>query len=119
MRNKILVVESDLAAREQLENILQEIVEEGGELFFTDKREDALAIVKKERPAVVLLASNLMGESKATWIQEGVRVILTLPRGVSDSSGEESLSKPFRPNQVLEKCREYLNREAVPPIPPM
>ncbi|MFC2049438.1 hypothetical protein ACFLR2_02040 [Chlamydiota bacterium] len=118
MRNKILVVESDASACEELDTILQKIVEEGGELIFTHKREDALALLKKECPAVVLLDHTLRGE-RADWVLEGVHIILTLPQGATVPNAEEHLFKPFNASQVLEKCREYLSREVVPPIPPM
>ncbi len=119
MRNKILVVERDAAAREQLEVILQEIVEEGGELIFTQKQEDALEIIKKQHPPVVLLESKLAEEDRGAWNLEGVHVILTYPRGTTAPAGSTHLFKPFKAHQVLEKCREYLSREFVPPIPPM
>ena len=119
MRNKILVVERDVAAREQLETILQEIVEEGGELIFTQKQEDALEIIKKQHPPIVLLDSRLAEEDRSAWNLEGVHVILTYPRGTVAPAGTLHLFKPFQAHQVLEKCREFLSREFVPPTPPM
>ena len=119
MRNKILVVERDGAAREQLETILQEIVEEGGELIFTQKQEDALEIIKKQHPPIVFLEFRLAEENREAWNWKGVHIILTYPRGKVALAGAEHLFKPFRPHQVLEKCREYLSREFVPPSPPM
>jgi hypothetical protein len=116
MHNKILVVETDKAARDELETILQEIAQEGGELFFCDQKEEALAIIKKEHPPVVLLEHTLFDKS---WSQEGVCIIVTVPRGVNLPDGQEYLIKPFRSHQVLEKCRAYLTLEVVPPIPPM
>ena len=116
-RNRILVVESDSAAREQLDNILQEIVEEGGELIFTQKREDALEILKKQRPVVLLLDSRLRG-NHAAWNLEDVHVIILLERGDTATAGEDHLFKPFRANQVIEKCREHLSQDLCPPSLP-
>ena len=119
MRNKILVVERDVAAREQLETILQEIVEEGGELIFTQKQEDALEIINKQHPPIVFLESRLAEEDREAWNLEGVHVILTYPRGTTAPADTSHLIKPFRAHQVIEKCREYLSQEFVPPTPPM
>ena len=47
MRNKILIVDANQEDREQLEDILKEIVDAGGELFFADNRADGLEILKK------------------------------------------------------------------------
>ena len=119
MRNKILVIEQDAPEREQLETILQEIVEEGGELIFTQKREDAWEIIKKQHPAIVLLDSRLVEEDREVWNLEGVHVILTYPRGTPAPARTLHLFKPFKAHQVLEKCREFLSPECVPPSPPM
>jgi DNA-binding response OmpR family regulator len=120
MCNKILIVENELAAREQIEQILQGIVEEGGELFFTHQREEALSLIKKERPQIVFLDISLIGEDRAVWAQqEGVHLILTLPSTVKPLRGEEWIVKPFQSDQVFEKCHAYLSREAMPPILPM
>ncbi len=116
MRNKILVVESDAEAREQLEQMLQEVLEAGGELFFTQNREDALAIIAKEQPAIVFLDPRLVGGDLAVWKREGVHLVVT---GEAKRDGADFLARPFEVEQVVEKCHLYLSAEPVPPILPM
>ena len=119
VRNKILIVNSHVDEREELEQILQEIVQEGGELFFADKIEDGLAIMKKESPPLILINAQLIGEDRSTWIQEGVHVIFIRRKSAVGVNGENDLSKPFKAHQVLEKCRVWLGKEPVAQAPPM
>jgi DNA-binding response OmpR family regulator len=119
VRNKILIVDANAEDREQLEQILQEIVEEGGELFFADKREDGLAILKKERPPLVFLDAPFVGEDKGVWEHEGVHLILMLQKSEARQTKEDFVLKPFKRHQVLEKCHAVLHKEPSAPIPPM
>jgi DNA-binding NtrC family response regulator len=107
VRNKILIVDANMQDREQLEQILQEIVEEGGELFFVDKREDGLAILKKEHPQLVFLENSFLGDDEKAWIQEGVHLVFMHE------------IKPFETTKVLEKCRSVLHKMPAVQIPPM
>ncbi len=101
MRNKILIVGVASKEKEELETILQEIADEGGEIFFADTKEEGLAILKKERPQLVFLDENLSAE----WSQDLGELVL--------------ISKKFKGDQILEKCRQVLPKEAVLRIPPM
>jgi hypothetical protein len=118
LRNKILVVEHEEADRVELESILQEVIEEGGELIFSQKKEEALEILHKQHPIIVLIESKYIEEDPQAWHVEGVHIILIYPHGAK-ACNQEHIFKPFNPHQILEKCSEYLSREFVPPIPPM
>jgi DNA-binding response OmpR family regulator len=118
MRNKILIVDANVEDREQLEQMLQEIVEEGGELFFTEKREEGVAILKKEHPQLVFLDATLIGE-KSAWMHEGIHVIFMQRKHDIQQKNEDFLLKPFTRYQVLEKCRAVLHKEPAAQIPPM
>lgn len=119
MLNKILIADPDKDDRKELEQILQEIVEEGGELFFADKKEEALTILKRERPQLLLLDADLMGGDPALWKVEGVHLILMCRKKDLAHTAEQVLHKPFKAHQVLEKCRAWLKEEPAAPIPPM
>lgn len=106
MRNKILIVDANPQDKEKLEQILQGIVEEGGELIFVDKKEEGLAILHKEHPQLLFLDDPLYGEKKI-WEHQGTSILLM--------SEVNALSA----SQVLEKCRTVLNHEPAAPIPPM
>ncbi len=118
MRNKILIVDADRQDREELEQILQEIVEEGGELFFADKREDGIAILKKEQPQLVFLDAHLVGEED-NWIHEGVHIILMRNKHELQQKSEDFVLKPLKRYQVLQRCRAVLHKEPAAQIPPM
>lgn len=105
MRKKVLIVDANQRERDKFEKILRIIVEEGGELFFADKKEDGLALIAKERPQIVFLDPTLKGEDESLWKKEGVHLVI--------------MNKPFKVNQVLETCRSVLGREVAAPLPPM
>lgn len=119
MRNKVLIVDADPKDRQQLEHILQEVVEEGGELFFAGKREEGLAILVKEHPQLVFLDTQLVGENEDEWIEKGVHIVVMCERNEPHQRSEDFVIKPLKSHQVLEKCRAVLGKESVPPIPPM
>jgi len=119
MRNKILIIYAHAQERDQLEQFLQEIIEEGGELFFADKRENGIAIIKKEHPQLVFLDSLLAGEDAKAWMHEGVRIIFMRHKNEYHHKEEDVVFKPLKSHQVLEKCRVWLGREPVAQIPPM
>jgi DNA-binding response OmpR family regulator len=118
MRNKILIVDANHEDREQLETILQEVVNSGGELFFADNREDGLAILKKEIPQLVFLDASLAGDVNG-WIHEKVQVIFMCNKHEQNRKNEDFVVKPLKRHPVLEKCRAFLSAEPVSPIPPM
>lgn len=119
MRNKVLIVDSNPKECQQLEQILQEVVEDGGELFFADKREDGLAIIANEHPQLVFLDNRLVGDNEDEWVEEGVHVVVMRDRHEPHQKSEDFVLKPLKPHQVLEKCRGVLKKEPAPQIPPM
>lgn len=119
MRNKILIVHADSEEKIQLEQILQKVVEQGGELFFADRRSEGLKILKKERPQVLFLDAPFVGESGEDWLQEGVHIILMRHKNEPHQQSEDFVLKPLKAHQVLEKCHLVLNKEPVSQMPPM
>src|SRR5262245_10011545 len=98
MRNKILIVSAQAEDREQLEQILQEIVDEGGELFLTEKREDGLAIFNKEQPLLIFLDSALVGK-EGDWMHREAHIILLGSKKELQQKSEDFLIKPFKHQQ--------------------
>ncbi|MFZ0566121.1 MAG: hypothetical protein WAM28_08060 [Chlamydiales bacterium] len=119
MRNKVLVVEMDPKEQRELEMMLLEVAEEGGELFFAQNRESGLEILNKELPQLVFLDFALIGENEEEWIHEGVRIVLMCHRDDPYPKDKDVMLKPLKARQVLEKCRAVLNREPPSPIPPI
>lgn len=119
MRNKILIVGAKLQGEDELEGMLQEVVETGGELFLTETTEDGLTILQKEKPQLVFLDARLVGAHHEKWVCKGVHVVLMRHKHEPDFGMEDSLIKPVRYRQVWEKCRAILNPEPAPQLPPM
>lgn len=119
MRNKVLIVDANAKDRNELEQILQEVVDEGGEIFFAEKKEEGITIVKKERPQLVFLDTGLIGENEEEWVWEGVHVVVMRSRNDKQQKSEDFVLKPLKRHQILEKCRATLAKETAPPIPPM
>ncbi|MCH9626974.1 MAG: hypothetical protein S4CHLAM2_06060 [Chlamydiales bacterium] len=119
MRNKILIVDADPSARQALEEILQEVVEKGGEFLFASTQEDGLTLLTKEHPQLVFVDTLLLGENEEAWNQEGVHVVVMQIGHQQDQYRADVLLKPLRPHQVLEKCQAFLGKEISPQMPPM
>lgn len=105
MRKKVVIVVANRRVWEKFEEILSIIAEEGGELFFADKKEDGLTLIARENPQIVFLDLSLKGGDEALWKKEGVHLII--------------MDKRFKVPQILEMCRSVLGREVASPLPPM
>ncbi len=119
MRNKILIVDADQKERQVFEEILQVVVEKGGELLFAGTREDGLTLLAKEHPQLVFVDTHLLGENEEAWNQEGVHIVVMRTRHEPHQKSEDFVLKPLKPHQVLEKCAAFVAKETSPPFPPM
>lgn len=119
MRNKILIVGANLHKDGDFENMLQDVVEAGGELFFAEKTEDGLSILKKEKPQLVFLDAHLIGADHKLWLCQGVHIVLMRHKHEPDFGIQDCIFKPIRYRQVLERCLAVLDPEPAPPMPPM
>ena len=119
MRNKILIVDKNKKDRDQLEQILQKVVEVGGELLFAVSREEALKVIARERPQLVFLEISLLGEEEGWSATEG-SIVLICKKGDLQERSEDFIVKPFEPDQVLEKCHGVLDLDHLAPqMPPL
>lgn len=119
MRNKILIIDANPHERHELEQILQEVVDEGGEIIFAEKRAEGLALIKKEHPQLVFLDNHLIGENEDEWIEKGVHIVVMREKDEPSQKSEDFILKPLKSHQVLEKCRAALRKEPAPQLPPM
>lgn len=120
MRNKILIVDTHEKDRKELEQILQGIVKDGGELFFASSRREALKILKKEHPQLVFLDVALLGKDEDLWVKTGASIVLICSKDRLQEQGEDFIVKPFDADQVLEKCQGVLDLDHLAPqIPPL
>lgn len=118
MMNKVLIVAVQDREAEELEQILQEVVEGGGELFFANTTVEGLTILKREHPQLVFLDADLL-EDEEKWLHDGVHIVLMCSKEAVPQASEDILIKPFKPYQVLEKCHGSLGQAASSQVPPM
>ena len=120
MRNKILIVDKNKKDRDELEQILQKVVEVGGELFFTSSCDEALKIIAHEHPQLVFLDLSLVGKDEEVWVKDDASIVLICPKDDYQERGEDFIVKPFDPDQVLEKCQGVLDLDHLAPqMPPL
>lgn len=120
---KILIVDDEPHIRLLLEQTLEELEDEGVELFIAANGEEGLATIRKERPEFVLL-DVMMPKMNGFEVCHRVKnelgmtdvyiVILTAKGQEFDKvKGNEVgadiyMTKPFNPDEVLKKAREVL-----------
>lgn len=116
MYNKVLIVASDPEIRNQFEEGLDEIVNEGGELFFAQDQMTALEILEKEHPQLVFWDTAVQFP-KEKYRKKKSHFVLVCER--HEMEGEDVLVKPIKNRQILEKSRQFLQKNPVSHLPPM
>lgn len=119
MRNKVLIVNANAEEKAEFEKILEKMVDDGGEIFFAEKKEDGLSIIRNEHPQLVFLDRSLMGSNEKEWEFEGVHVVVLLEKKEEAFSDEDAIFKPLKRHRVLEKCRGILENAPAKKVPPM
>ncbi len=121
---KILIVDDEIHIRSLLEQTLEELEESHGvSIFSASNGEEGLAVIEKERPALVFLdvmMPGLNGYEVCRAVKErkelaGIHLILLTAKGqVMDreeglaSGALDYMTKPFDPDQVVGRAREIL-----------
>ncbi|NEP23549.1 MAG: response regulator [Moorea sp. SIO1F2] len=123
MTKKILIVDDEPYMRLLIEQTLEDLEDEGVELLTAEDGEDALEQVKSEQPNLVFLdlmmpkmsGFDVCNQIKNVLYMNDVYVIMLTAKGqeFDKQKGKEVgtdmyLTKPFDPDQVLEKSQEIL-----------
>ena len=123
MTKKILIVDDEPYMRLLIEQTLEDLEDEGVELLIAEDGEDALEQVKSEQPNLVFLdlmmpkmsGFDVCNHIKNVLYMNDVYVIMLTAKGqeFDKQKGKEVgtdmyLTKPFDPDQVLEKSQEIL-----------
>lgn len=126
MSKKVLIVDDEPHIRLLLEQALDELEEAGVTLLLADDGEQALEVLRAERPELVLLdvmmpRRNGFEVCKAVKADPALRdtfVLMLTAKGqeLDRVAGEEVgadlyMTKPFDPDDVLEKAAEVLGVE--------
>ncbi|MBP0030405.1 response regulator [Roseofilum reptotaenium CS-1145] len=126
MDKKVLIVDDENHIRILLEQTLEELEDEGVELLFAADGETAVNLIKEEQPNLVFLdvmMPKMNGFDVCYQIKKqpdlrGVYIIMLTAKGqeFDKKKGEEVganlyMTKPFDPDELLEKAREILGLE--------
>jgi len=120
---KILIVDDEPFIRLLLEQTLEDLEDEGVELITADNGETALDIIRSERPEIVFLdvmmpkmnGFDVCNAVKNDLGLNDVYIVLLTAKGQEfdkqkgiDVGADIYMTKPFNPDEVLEKARTVL-----------
>ncbi len=120
---KILIADDEPHIRLLLEQSLEELDKQGVELLAADNGKHALEVIRKERPELVLLdimMPRMNGFDVCRTVKDdpetkGIQIILLTAKGQefdrqkgNEAGADLYLTKPFDPDEILEKARELL-----------
>lgn len=123
MAKKVLIVDDEPFIRLLLEQTLEELEDEGVELITADNGETALDIIRSEAPEIVFLdvmMPKMNGFDVCHTVKNelgltGVYIVLLTAKGQefdkqkgADAGADVYMTKPFNPDEVLEKARNIL-----------
>ncbi len=124
MGYKILIVDDEIHIRLLMEQILEDLEEEGVEILTAADGQEGLEVIQTERPALVFLdvmmpkmnGFDVCRTVKHDLQMKDTRVIMLTAKGqeYDRQMGEEAgadlyMTKPFDPGDVLEKARMFLS----------
>ena len=123
MAKKLLIVDDEPHIRLLLEQTLEELEDRGVELLTADNGEDALEIITTEKPSLVFLdvmmpkmnGFDVCHKVKNELKMSDVYIIMLTAKGQefdrqkgNDVGADIYMTKPFDPDEVLEKSLEIL-----------
>lgn len=126
MTKKILIVDDEPHIRVLMEQTLEELEEEGVELLIAENGEKALETIKREKPQLVFLdvmMPKLSGFEVCSAVKkdlgmQDVYIIMLTAKGQefdkqkgNDVGADLYMTKPFDPDEVLEKSMQILGLE--------
>ena len=121
--SKVLIVDDEAYIRLLIEQTLEDLEDQGVEIFTADNGVDALAIIQAERPELVFLdvmmpkmnGFDVCQAVKRDLKMEDVYIILLTAKGQAydKQHGEQVganvyLTKPFDPDQLLDMAQLIL-----------
>ena len=120
---KILIVDDEPFIRLLLEQVLEELEDEGVELITADNGETALDIIRSETPELVFLdvmmpkmnGFDVCNAVKNELAIKNVHIVLLTAKGQefdklkgAEVGADVYMTKPFNPDEVLQKARSVL-----------
>ncbi len=123
MSSKILVVDDEAHITQLIEQTLEDLEDEGVELFIANNGEEALTLIKQEQPELVFLdvmmpkvnGFEVCNTVKNEWKNTDIYIIMLTAKGqeLDKQKGEEVgadlyITKPFDPDALYDKAVEVL-----------
>lgn len=123
MNKKLLIVDDEPHIRMLIEQTLEDLEDDGVELLFADNGEQALDIIKKERPNLVFLdvmmpkmnGMEVCQKVKKELKLTDVYIILLTAKGQEvdrqkglDMGADRYMTKPFDPDEMLSVAEEII-----------
>ena len=126
MSQKILIVDDEAHLRMLIEQTLEELEDDGVELFIASNGEEALDVIREEEPQLVFLdvmmpkmnGFDVCKTVKKEMERSDIFIILLTAKGQEfdkqkgvEVGADLYMTKPFDPDMLLEKAREVLGIE--------
>jgi DNA-binding response OmpR family regulator len=120
---KILIVDDEPHIRLLLEQTLEELEDEGVELIMAENGEEALELIKAEKPRLVFLdimmpkmnGFDVCHAVKKELDMKDVYVVMLTAKGQefdkqkgNEAGADVYVTKPFNPDEIVGKAREVL-----------
>lgn len=126
MEQKILIVDDEAHIRILMEQTLEELEDEGVEILIAGNGEEALEIIKAEKPGLVFLdvmMPKMNGFEVCQVVKrelklEDVYIVMLTAKGQeydrqkgAEAGADIYMTKPFDPDEIVEKAAEVLKIE--------
>ena len=124
MSKKILIVDDEVHIRALLEQALEDLEDEGVEIFLAQEGEEGLRVAKKEKPDLMFLdimmpkknGYEVCEEIKGDPELKDIYIIMLTAKGQAadrargeEVKANEYITKPFNPDEILQKASDILD----------
>ncbi|MCL4297145.1 MAG: response regulator [Anaerolineae bacterium] len=126
MEQKILIVDDEAHIRILMEQTLEELEDEGVEILIAGDGEEALEIIKNDKPGLVFL-DVMMPKMNGFEVCQAVKrelklddiyIVMLTAKGQeydkqkgAEAGADIYMTKPFDPDEIVEKAAEVLKIE--------
>jgi DNA-binding response OmpR family regulator len=123
MNKKILIVDDEVHIRALLEQALEDLEDEGVEIFLAREGEEGLRIAREEKPDLMFLdimmpkknGYEVCEEIKGDPELKDIYIIMLTAKGQAadrvrgeEVKANEYITKPFNPDEILQKASDIL-----------